>query len=201
LVAAAIMDFVDVGSYGNRAEPSLRLTESYLKIRSETSEQPTDADAAEATSQLRAEHRQETSLLQRAVDRLTALVGLPGFVAVLTIAIVLWITSNMLAIFFGFRAADPPPFVWLQGSLTTGALYVATLILTTQRREEKLSSQRGQLLLELAILNDQKSSKMIKLLVELRRDNPLFVDRIDEEARTMSSPLNHRSVMGAIKNQ
>jgi uncharacterized membrane protein len=152
------------------------------------------------TAQLRAEHKQETSLLQYAVDRLTALVGLPGFAAVLTGAIILWIASNMLASFFGFRPIDPPPFVWLQGALTTGALYVATLILTTQRREEKLSSQREQLLLELAILNDKKSSKIIELLEELRRDNPTVTDRIDDEAHTMSTPSDHRSVMGAIKS-
>jgi uncharacterized membrane protein len=89
------------------------------------------------------------------VDRVTAIVGLPGFAAALTAAIILWIAANLLASLSGLRPVDPPPFVWLQGALTTGALYVATLVLTTQRREEKLSSQREQLLLELAILNDK----------------------------------------------
>ena len=156
-------------------------------------------DAARATARLRAEHEQETSLLQHAVDRVTALVGLPGFVAALMIAIVLWIAANILTGLFGLRPVDPPPFVWLQGAITTGALFVATLILTTQRREEQLSSQRDQLLLELAILNDQKSSKIIELLEELRRDQPTIADRIDKEANTMSTPSDHHSVMDAIK--
>jgi uncharacterized membrane protein len=99
----------------------------------------------------------------------------------------------------GLWIVDPPPFVWLQGAITTGALYVAILILTTQRREEQLSSQREQLLLELAILNDQKSSKIIELLEESRRDNPMIADRIDGGARTMSTPSDHRAVMDAIK--
>jgi uncharacterized membrane protein len=156
-------------------------------------------DAAQATAQLRAEHKQETSLLQYAADRLTAVVGLPGFAAVVTIAIVLWVSVNILSGLFGLWPVDPPPFVWLQGAITTGALYVAILILTTQRREEQLSSQRGQLLLELAILNDRKSSKIIELLEEVRRDTPTIADRIDNEARTMSTPSDHRSVMDAIK--
>jgi uncharacterized membrane protein len=169
-----------------------------------TSQSPTPSlligpDAARATAQLRAEHEQETGLLQHAVDRLTALVGLPGFVAALTIAIVLWIAANTLAGFFGLRPVDPPPFVWLQGVITTGALFVATLILTTQRREEQLSSQREQLLLELVILNDQKSSKIIELLEKLRRDHPTIADRIDKKAHTMSTPSDHHSVMEAIK--
>jgi uncharacterized membrane protein len=145
-----------------------------------------------ATALVRAEHKQETSTLQHGVDRLTALVGLLGFVAVLTIAIVLLIATNILTMIVGFRPVDPPPFVWLQDAITTGALYVATLILTTQRREEKLSSQREQLLLELAIVNDQKSSKIIALLEESPRDNSTVIDRIDDEARTMSTPFDHR---------
>ena len=158
-----------------------------------------DLDAARATALLRAEHKQETSSLQHRVDRLTALVGMPGFVAVLTTAIVLWISLNIRAGIIGLKPVDPPPFVWLQDAITTAALYVATLILTTQRREEKLSSQREQLLLELAIANDQKSSKIIELLEESRCDNPAVINRVDDEARTMSTPFDHRSVMGAIK--
>jgi uncharacterized membrane protein len=118
---------------------------------------------------------------------------------VVTIAIVLWISVNLLSGLFGLWPIDPPPFVWLQGAITTGALYVAILILTTQRREEQLSSQRGQLLLELAILNDRKSSKIIELLEASRRDTPTMADRIDNEAQTMSTPSDHRSVMDAIK--
>jgi uncharacterized membrane protein len=64
---------------------------------------------------------------------------------------------------------------------------------------KQLSSQREQLLLELAILNDQKSSKIIELLEGLRHDSPMVTDRIDSEARAMSTPSDHRAVMDAIK--
>jgi uncharacterized membrane protein len=156
-------------------------------------------EAARTTAQLRAEHKRETSLSQHAVDHLTAIVGLPGFAAALTILIALWVSTNVVARMLGLWVVDPPPFVWLQGAVTAGALYVAILILTTQRREEQLSSQREQLLLELAILNDQKSSKIIELLEEFRRDHPLIADRTDSDARAMSTPSNHRAVMDAIK--
>jgi uncharacterized membrane protein len=108
-------------------------------------------------------------------------------------------SANVVARLSGLWAVDPPPFVWLQGAITTGALYVAILILTTHRREEQLSSQRGQLLLELAILNDQKSSKIIDLMEQSRRDDPTIADRIDNEARAMSTPSDHQAVMDAIK--
>jgi uncharacterized membrane protein len=121
--------------------------------------------------------------LQHAVDRLTAVVGLPGFAAALTISIALWVSASVVAGLLGLWVVDPPPFAWLQGTITTGTLYVAILILTTQRREDQLSSQRGQLMLELAILNDQKSSRIIELLEESRHDHPMIADRIDNEAR------------------
>jgi uncharacterized membrane protein len=83
------------------------------------------------TARLRAEHKHETSLSQHAVDRLTAVVGLPGFAAVLTMSIALWVSANVIAKLLGSWVVDPPPFVWLQGAVATGALYVAILILTS----------------------------------------------------------------------
>jgi uncharacterized membrane protein len=160
----------------------------------------TDHDIARATAQLRAEHEQETSGLQHAVDRLTGIVGLPGFVAALTVAIFLWICGNLAADLLGYRPFDLPPFFWLQGVVATGALYVAALILTTQRRADKLASHRDQLILELAILNDQKTSKIIELLEEVRRDNPMIANRVDDEARAMSTPADPHSVLDAIKD-
>jgi len=160
---------------------------------------PTGPEAGRTTAQLRAEHKHESSPSQHAVDRITAIVGLPGFAAALTISIAFWVSANVVARALGLWVLDPPPFVWLQGVVTTGALYAAILILITQRREEQLSSQREQLLLELAILNDQKSSKMIQLLEEFRHDNPMMGDRIDRDARVMSKPSDHRAVMDAIK--
>jgi uncharacterized membrane protein len=85
---------------------------------------------------------------------------LPGFVAALTISIALWVSANVLARLPGLWVEDPSPFVWLQGAVTTGALYVVILILTAQRRKEQLSSQRGQLRLELTILNDPKFQRL-----------------------------------------
>jgi len=160
----------------------------------------TGHDIAMATTRLRSEHELETSGVQRAVDRLTAIVGRPRFVAILTLAILSWMAGNVLAQFLGFAAIDPTPFVWLQGALSTVGLYIAALILSTQRREDQLSSQREQLILELAILNDQKASKIIQLLEEGRRDNPTITNRVDDEALAMSTPSDPHSVLQAIKD-
>lgn len=156
-------------------------------------------DVAGVTAQLRADHKQETSVLQHGVDTLTALVGQPGFVALLAALIGAWIVANLIATRLGVPPTDPPPFPWLQGAASAGALLLAALILTTQRREDQLASHHAQLVLELSILNDQKVSKIIELLEAYRRDNPAVSDRMDEAATAMSTPSDTQAVSGAIK--
>lgn len=157
-------------------------------------------DIGQATARLRAEHREETTGLQLAVDRVTALVGQPGFVTVLAVGVGVWIAANLLAGALGAKPVDPPPFVWLQGAVTTCALFVAALILTTQRREDQLARHRSQLILEILLLNDQKISKIVELIEEVRRDSPAILNRVDHLANAMSMPSDAQAVLEAIKD-
>jgi hypothetical protein len=72
-------------------------------------------------------------------------------------------------------------------------------ILATQQREYQLAQLREQLTLELAILSEQKTAKVIQLLEESRRDNPLIRNRVDQEAEAMAQPADPQSVLDAIK--
>jgi uncharacterized membrane protein len=165
----------------------------------ETTQPTPGSEAAQATAQINTAHLLETGRLQHAMDRLTAVVGMPGFVAALTAAIALWTLGNALASLLGVPAPDPPPFIWMQAVIPVVALYIAALILTTQRRQEQLAGHRGQLVLELAILSDRKASKIIALLEESRRDNPLITNRDDGAAHAMSTPADPQVVLEAIK--
>ena len=78
-------------------------------------------------------------------------------------------------------------------------LYVVILIYATQRREDQLAELREQLTLELALLSEQKTAKMIQLLEEFRRDIPLVEDRVDEQADAMAEPANPERVLEAIR--
>jgi len=161
---------------------------------------PSDPHAvAPTTSQLHSEHQEDASALQQALGQLTAFVGWSGFVAALALAIALWIAANVLAPHLGFRPVDPPPFAWLQAVSSVGALLMAALIFSAQRHDNLLDNHRDQLILELAVLTDQKASKVIELLEEGRRDNPTMEDRVDTQADAMSTPTDTRAVLGAIK--
>ena len=74
------------------------------------------------------------------------------------------------------------------------------LILTTQRRDESLSRRRELLTLELAILSEQKMTKVVALLEELRRDSPQIPDRKDLEADQMAAKADPHEVLAAIED-
>jgi uncharacterized membrane protein len=152
-----------------------------------------------AIAKLHADHHEEAGTLQRVVERLTAWIGRPRFIAALTIVVSLWIGCNLVVLLSGSKPWDAPPFNWLQGGFGLLALYVTVLILTTQRRDDQLASYREQLTLELAILGEQKSAKIISLLEELRRDHPHLENRVDREAAVMSVAADPQAVLDAIK--
>ena len=156
-------------------------------------------ETIQSIARLHAAHHQNATSLQRAVDRITAFVGRPRFIGILTIIAATWISLNLLTAALGNRPIDPPPFSGLEGALSLVSLYIVVLILATQRREYQLAQLREQLTLELAILSEQKTAKVIQLLEESRRDNPLIRDRVDREAEAMAQPADPQSVLEAIK--
>jgi uncharacterized membrane protein len=156
-------------------------------------------ETIKSIARLHAGHHQTATRLQRAGERITGWVGSPRFLGVLTCLAAAWVSLNMFAAALGYRPIDPPPFSGLGNMVSLASLYIVVLILATQRREYQLAQLREQLTLELAILTEQKAAKLIQLLEESRRDNPLIADRIDQEAEAMAKPADPEAVLGAIK--
>jgi uncharacterized membrane protein len=156
-------------------------------------------ETIKAIARLHAEHRASATRRQRAVERVTTLLGHPGFLIALTLFVAAWIGLNSLAPVWGYRPLDPPPFAWLDGFASLASLYLVVVIVTTQRRDDGLARHRELLTLELTILTEQKAAKAIALLEELRRDLPLVHDRVDPQADVMAQPADPQTVIDAIK--
>src|SRR5580704_15939689 len=62
-------------------------------------------------AQLRAEHHENATALERALDHVTALLSRPWFVGVITVTVIGWIGLNLRAVAFGVRPIDPPPLL------------------------------------------------------------------------------------------
>ena len=93
-------------------------------------------------TRLHAEHHESATPLERAVDRITGLLGCPGFIGALTIIVLGWMSLNLLIAGLGYRPFDPPPFSGLGGAVSLMSLYMVVLILATQRREYQLAQLR-----------------------------------------------------------
>ncbi len=156
-------------------------------------------DTVRSIAELHVQHYRDASLYQRIIDGITAQVGRPGFVGVVTAVIALWAGCNLLLPRLHVVPFDPPPFPWLQGTITTAALYIAILILTTQRRENLLAEHRSQLTLEISMVSEQKMAKLIGMIEQLRRDNPMIANHLDPEAIAMSRPADPQAMLDAIK--
>lgn len=157
------------------------------------------ADSVSAMARVASEHKQAASGLDRGLSRLIAWLGHPKFTPVLTALILAWVSLNLGLKALGLTPPDPPPFPWLTGVVTVAALYMTGIILSTQRREDLLTTRREQLTLELAIVIEHKTSKLIELVEKLRRDHPDMVDHIDTVAKAMSSAANPKVVLEAIE--
>lgn len=157
-------------------------------------------DTVQAVARFQASHEADAEPLQRVIEQVTRRAGRPAFIALLTVLVVSWIALNVALTEVGRTPVDEPPFVWLQGAVALTALYMTVFILTTQRREDKLAGLRDQLTLELAILSEQKSAKIIGLLEELRRDDPSLSNRPDEHAEALATPADPDVVLDALKD-
>jgi uncharacterized membrane protein len=155
----------------------------------------------QAIAELHVAHYGQATRVERVVDGLTRVVGRPASIGILALVLVAWIGGNVALEHLGRDAFDPPPFQWLQDIGTLLGLCITVLILNTQRREDELAVRRDQLTLELAILSDQKTAKIIELLEELRRDHPQIADRIDSQASEMAQPTNPHAVLHQIQDR
>ena len=61
----------------------------------------------------------------------------------------------------GHAAFDPYPFPLLSTAVSTVGLYLAAMILITQRHDDEMATRREQITLELAVLSEQKSAKIM----------------------------------------
>lgn len=150
-------------------------------------------------AELHAEHEASAERAERVADEVRARLGRPISILLLLGAVGIWIGFNLALPAVGQAAVDQPPFGWLQLALSALAVLMTIVVLISQRRAETLNSRRDQLVLQLAFLSDRKESKIIALLEELRRDDPLIKDRMDHEAQAMAETADPKEVLEAIE--
>jgi uncharacterized membrane protein len=136
---------------------------------------------------------------QRRVERVSRFVARPSYVVGLLLLTAAWIALNLIFPLIGRAGFDPFPFPLLDGVLTLCALLTSTVVLIAQGSQSKLEQQHTHLDLQVTLLTEQKVSKLIRLLEELRHDLPMVRDRHDPQASALQEATDTEQVLSAIE--
>ncbi len=143
----------------------------------------------------------KTSESLRRLAAIGRMIGRPLYLLSVMFVATVWILFNSLAPRFGWERFDPPPFFWLQGVLSLGVFLTTTVVLIMQNRQAQFEAQRLNLNLQVNLLAEQKTTKLILLIEELRRDLPMVKDRHDAVAAALQTPTDPAKVLEAFEEQ
>jgi uncharacterized membrane protein len=135
------------------------------------------------------------------LERLGDAIGRPAFLGAVLIFVAVWTLINTMPARLGIAAFDPPPFPALQTIVSLAALLITTIVLIGQNRLAKLEQRRGQMELQVNILTEQKTTTLIRLMEELRRDLPMVRDRHDPDAAKLQEPTDAAQIMTVLEKK
>jgi uncharacterized membrane protein len=152
-------------------------------------------EAVRQIADMHRDHHVEAKPMERLTDRAVSIIGTPTFFAALLVTVGLWMMFNSTPMTHPF---DPPPFQILELLTSLVAILIAVLILAAQRRDDRLATRREQMNLQVSLATEQKVSKLIGLVEELRRDMPGVKDRVDLDAIEMTSTAGHKEALDTV---
>lgn len=141
---------------------------------------------------------EQQSPSQRRVEGISRVIGRPMYLLVLLGIASLWVCVNQWLRFSGMTAFDPFPYPLLDGILSLAALVSTTVVLIAQTRQSRLEQQHTHIGLQVNLLTEQKVTKLIQLIEELRRDLPMVKDRVDPQIAPMTKQANAAEIHTAI---
>ncbi|MBA2351910.1 MAG: DUF1003 domain-containing protein [Betaproteobacteria bacterium] len=143
----------------------------------------------------------EISGVQMGIERVSNFFGSPGYFAFAVAFIVLWALANAWGTYAGWAHVDEPPFFWLQGVVSSNALLLTIAVLIRQTRMARLAEHRAHLDLQINLLTEQKVTKILQLIDELRRSAPSPQGRPDAEVAELTRRADTEVMLDVIKQQ
>lgn len=136
--------------------------------------------------------------LHRPLEQIGILLARPAFIIGALALFSAWIILNLDLNWTTHHPWDEPPFAWLQGLIGLLSLVFTATVLVSQARQGQIAEQRSQLQLQLILLTEQRSAKLISLLEELRVDLPNVRNRVDPEAELMREASEPEAILEAL---
>ena len=146
-------------------------------------------DNIQAIASMSLEEERALSAQQRAVEKLTRLIGRPWTLYGLALTVLAWAGFNLWVGAASRQQFDAPPFFILQGVIGVYAALMTTMILVTQNRQSRDARRNAHLDLQVNMLAEQRTAKIVALLEELRRDMPNVRNRVDLVADALQQAI------------
>jgi uncharacterized membrane protein len=136
---------------------------------------------------------------QAAIERISAFCGSAAYFVAVVSFICLWAGVNAWATRRGWYVLDAPPFPWLQGIVSSNALLLTIAVLIRQNRMVRLAAHHAHLDLQINILTEQKVTKVLQLVDELRRELPGLRGKPNAEVTALTTPADTGAILEAVK--
>ena len=145
--------------------------------------------------------QERASLLQRFIEKISRILGHPIYFIAFILFCAAWISLDLVVKHVGYFYFDEPPFAWLQGIIAFNGVLITMAVLIRQNRMTRIEEKRSHLELQVNLLAEQKTTKIIQLLEELRRDLPNVKNRHDPHAKILQETTNPDAVLQALESQ
>lgn len=155
-------------------------------------------DNIETVIGFQAKQEQKAPLHEQVLHKISAVFATSQFLYAQLIFFTVWISWSHLTGDVTLPFDFPKCNLQDQG-LDIASLLIATGVLVRQSRQEQLAEQRSHLMLQINLLTEQKTAKIIGLLEELRSDSPELQNRRDWEAEIMQQSTDPQVVLNILQ--
>jgi uncharacterized membrane protein len=184
------------------SDPLARIVSAMSNEQTATESLPASAkENLELLTRFKDGEEAQISGIQTAIERISRFLGSPAYFAFCVAFILLWIAVNAFGMQQRWHHVDTPPFFLLQGLVSSNALLLTIAVLIRQNRMAHVAEHRAHLDLQINLLTEQKVTKILQIIDELRRDLTALRGRPDDEVTEMSKPADAHALMHAIKEK
>jgi uncharacterized membrane protein len=146
------------------------------------------------------DHRREQEQRRAFQDRIAGLIsrfaGSMAFVYLHLAILIVWVALNLGAI----RAIPPwdPSFVILAMVASVEAIFLSTFVLINQNRMAELSERRAELDLQISLLNEHETTRLIEMMSALT-ERLKVPTPADDELPQLAQNVDPQAVMSQIE--
>lgn len=146
------------------------------------------------------QHAKRT-LSQRIIERTSLLFGSRWFLIGFVVFCGGWIGADVIWDAIGNDYFDDPPFAILGTIMTFVGVLITMAVLVRQNRLGHVEESRTDLALQVNLLAEQKVTKLISLIEELRRDMPGISKRHDAHDISLEAMTDPDDLLAEIENR